>query len=293
MIQSLGLRRLQEVSSSIIANYNFRALKLHKFKAKVQIYSEAGPYILKTATSNDELRQALQLRYQVFHKEFIGRQGATGLDMDEYDFLCDHLIVIEKKTSSVIGTYRLNCTLFSDQFYSENEFQLDAVHKNHSVKTELGRACIDKNFRRGIVISLLWRGIAEHMVATHSQVLLGSASIHTSDPREAALIYRYLIEQKKMHPEMLCPPTESYSMPQFNFWSHYFNQQLTEFEKKEAMNLIPPLFRTYLKVGALIGGQPAWDSDFRCIDFLTILDKEDLNRSLWKKYKLQSGLSID
>lgn len=293
MMDSLAYKGLQIVSPNLASNYQFRSYKLHKFKPKVDVSTEVGPFLLKTVNNQDELRQALELRFQVFHKEMTGSPVEKGLDIDEYDKDCDHLIILDKKTEQVIGTYRLNCSLFSDRFYSEREFEIAPLLKTDGIKTELGRACIHKDYRRGIVISLLWRGIAEYMVATHSQTLLGCASVNTKNPREAALIHRYLIEENRIHPDFQCPPTQEYQMPHFNLWSGFFKAQLTEAEKKEVLGLIPPLFRAYLKIGAYVGGAPAWDEEFQCIDFLTILHKEDLNRSLWKKYKMDSGYSID
>jgi len=35
---------------------------------------------------------------------------------------------------------------------------------------------------------------------------------------------------------------------------------------------VPKLLRTYLAIGARIGGPPAWDRAFGTIDFLTLLD---------------------
>jgi putative hemolysin len=35
---------------------------------------------------------------------------------------------------------------------------------------------------------------------------------------------------------------------------------------------VPKLLRTYLAIGACIGGPPSWDREFGTIDFLTLLD---------------------
>lgn len=291
MLNNLALSSLNRVSHTLHSLYQMRTNRMHRFKPKVEIYSEVGPFLVKTVTTVEELKEAFSLRYQVFHREMIGVKKAQGIDVDEYDFLCDHLIIQEKRTQKIVGTYRLNCSLFSDQFYSSREFNLSRIMQQPGVKLELGRACIHKDFRRGIVISLLWRGIADYMAATNAQILFGCASIKTESPRESALLYRSFFEENRFTPEYFAPPTLPFTMPQLDLWIKNIKGPLTQTEKDEVKNLIPPLCRAYLKIGAYLGGEPAWDPEFKCIDFLTILHREDLNRTLWKRFKLDSEAS--
>lgn len=289
MLNTLAFSSLDRVSTTLQSIYQLRLNKIHKFRPKVEIQAEVGPFLLKTVTTVEELKAALKLRYQVFHREMIGKGKPHGIDVDEYDFFCDHLIIVEKRTAQIVGTYRLNCSSFSDNnFYSAREFNLNRILEQPGVKLELGRACIHKDYRRGLVISLLWRGIADYMAATNAQILFGCASIKTQNPREAALLYRYFFEEKRFTPEYFAPPTLSYTMPNLDLWIKNFKSPLTETEREEVKALIPPLCRAYLKIGAYLGGEPAWDDEFKCIDFLTILHREDLNRTLWKRYKLDS-----
>lgn len=266
-------------------NYvKLRRNKIYKFKPKVKIESDKGPFILKTVSDSEELIEALKLRYEVFHHEMLGKTKPTGIDVDEYDFVCDHLAIIEKKTGKMVGTYRLNSSLYSQDFYSAQEFHLRRILEQPGAKLELGRACIHKDFRKGLVISLLWRGIAEYMEATDSKILFGCASIKTESPRETALLYHLFQRDARFQSDYWCPPTLKFAMPTLDLWIEKFNQHISEEELKEAEELIPPLARAYLKAGALLGGEPAYDPEFKCIDFLTILPRENLNKILWRKY---------
>lgn len=262
-----------------------RKHKIHQFKPKVHIFSDKGPFILKTVSSADELIEALRLRYQVFHRELLGKLRPRGIDVDEFDFICDHLVIIDKKTNQIVGTYRFNCSEYSQNFYCTQEFHMDNLMAKPGIKLELGRACIHKDFRRGVVISLLWRGIAEYMAATNASVLFGCASIKTESPRQAALLYHHFKADGRFQEGMICPPTARFTMPALDLWIENLSRELTPEEKSEIEEMIPPLCRAYLKAGALLGGEPAWDPDFHCIDFLTILPRENLNAALWRKYK--------
>jgi putative hemolysin len=266
--------------------FQIRKNRVHKFRPKIEILHDKGPYILKTVTDSEELIQALRLRYQVFHREMIGKTKPRGIDVDGFDFVCDHLVIQEKKSGRIIGTYRLNCSLFSNEFYSHREFNLRRIFESPGVKLELGRACIEQGYRTGAVIALLWRGIAEYMAKTNSSILFGCASIKTESPRQAALMYRHFDLEARFQESFLCPPTASYSMPTLDLWIHLMKRELTGEEKSEVEALIPPLCRAYLKAGAVLGGEPAYDAEFKCIDFLTILEREQLNKALWRKYNL-------
>lgn len=288
MLNTLVLGSLDRVSTTLHSMYQMRLNRINKFKPKIEVYSEVGPFLVKTVSSVEELKEALALRYQVFHREMIGKTKETGIDVDAFDFHCDHLVIVEKKSKKIVGTYRLNCSEFSREFYSAREFNLSRILQQPGIKLELGRACIHKDYRRGVVISLLWRGIAEYMSTSQAQLLFGCASIKTENPRQAALLYKYFLEKGRIIPEYLAFPTRPYTMPKLDLWIQYFQNPLTEIEVKEVEDMLPPLCRAYLKIGAYIGGEPAWDAEFKCIDFLTILHREDLNRTLWKRYKMDS-----
>jgi putative hemolysin len=269
--------------ATLSSMYHMRINKVSKFKPKIQIENRIGNFIYKTVSTSEELRSALSLRYEVFHREMLGKTKAFGLDVDEFDSVCDHLIIIDSKKNLVVGTYRMNCSLFSDRFYSQNEFMMARVLAHPGVKLELGRACIHKDYRRGMVISMLWKGIGDYMVATNADILFGCATVKTTNPREAALLYRYFLEENRIAPQFFTPPTLEYTMPNLNFWVPSFQNPLSLEERTEAEGLIPGLCRTYLNCGAFIGGEPAYDKEFKCIDFMTVMKKSDLRKHLWKK----------
>lgn len=288
MFTAIATASLEKVSLNIQSFYQLRLHRVHKFKPKIELRTEVGPFVIKTVSNAEELKEALALRFDVFHREMIGKKDPSGYDVDEHDFDCDHLIIVEKRSNRIIGTYRMNCSLFTDNFYSAKEFLMNKVFNTPGVKLELGRACIHKDFRRGVLISLLWRGIAEYMAASEAQMLFGCATVKTQDPRDAALLTRYFESEGRIVPHLRTRPTLGFTMPLLSYFLDEVRTPLSPEQKQQAEDLLPPLCRAYLKAGALIGGEPAWDRDFQCIDFLTILQREDLNRTLWKKFKLDS-----
>ncbi len=217
--------------------------RVHKFQAKIILFMELGPYILKTAETSKELIESFKLRHEVFNKEFRNIEG-NGLDFDKYDYYFDHLIIIHKESQNVIGTYRLNCTAFSSESYTALEFNLEKLMRANGSKLELGRACIHKDYRKGSVISFLWRGIAEYMNRCGADLLYGCSSLKINNAREAALVYKYLLDRQLINNEFSCQPTKKYTMTDFDAWYSFFSKGLSERQCAEAEELIPSLLKS-------------------------------------------------
>lgn len=271
--------------SNLKNSAQLRFNRVHKFKAKIEMFMEVGPYILKTAQTPKELIESFKLRHEVFNQEFREIDG-PGLDFDRYDYFFDHLIIIHRESNSIIGTYRLNCSKFSTESYTALEFDLSFLKTIHEPYLELGRACIKKEFRKGAVISLLWRGIAEYMRISESNILFGCSSLKINNARDAALVYRYLVDEKHVLSEYSSSPTKSFKFDNFESWFFFFRNGLNEHQIQEAEQLVPSLLKSYLKLGAKIAAVPAFDKDFDCVDLLTVLKKEDLSKSLADKFKI-------
>ena len=258
--------------------------RISKWKSKADLRIEAGPYVLQFATTKKQVIDCFKLRHEVFCVEMAGQAKKIKLDFDKYDNFCDHLIIIHQPSNKIIGTYRMNFSETSNAFYTESEFHLNPwINKQDQPFIELGRACIDKDHRRGIVISLLWRGIADYMKLMQAEKLIGCSSVKVTDARSSALIYKYF-EQTGGLAEEIFKPKDKYVMKDLLFWMMIFSSGLNENQMKEAEDMIPSLLRSYLKAGAKIASYPAYDEDFHCIDFVTVLNRSELDQKLVKRF---------
>jgi putative hemolysin len=226
----------------------------------------------------------LKLRYEVFHREFLNKKFPFGIDIDRFDRLADHLIIVDKRIGKVVGTYRLISSHYSQTFYSQSEFTVDGLMRTPGIKLELSRACINRDHRTGVVMNLLWRGISQYLSETNAEYLFGMASIRTMDAREVSHIYRYLYEAGHVATQYAITPTEDYRFPGF-LPPDLLNQTNQPSLGNDSLKaLIPPLFNSYLKMGAKVCSEPALDRDFRMADFLTILKVADLTKLYERKY---------
>mgnify|MGYP001088854386 CR=1 FL=1 len=275
--QGFNLKTFGANVNTLLARPNARAIS--GFKAKLPICIEKDQFVVKTASDEFELEQALRLRHQVFIVELLGKKRLFGIDIDKYDTMCDHLLVVDKGSEAVIATYRLNSDRYSDRFYSENEFELSGLFALPGVKLEIGRACVHREYRRGNVMGLLWEGIHAYLGALGAQYIFGCSSIMTTDLAEIALVHRFFKGAGYHRDDLGVEPVGKYRIGNLpEVMRSIASMNFTEVTAK-AEKLVPRLVRDYFKFGARICGEPALDGSFKCADVLTLLDMSFLNHS--------------
>jgi putative hemolysin len=254
-------------------------------RARIPIDIDVGRYSIRTVDSSEELLRVLRLRYEVFHGEFMNKPATDGVDYDEFDPLADHLIITDRKTDQIVGTYRVISSKFSPKFYSSHEFEIDGLLELPGEKLELGRACVKAAYRSGIVIHLLWRGLAEYASRLNVEYLFGCASIKSSAPADIVAVSRFLEQEGYMSSENLgIRPTLAYEIPKMDEHMRNCPTELSPDQCARVKELVPPLLETYFKAGAKVCGLPAYDPEFECIDFFTVLKFSSLQEMFRKRY---------
>lgn len=263
--------------------------KMKKFEPKLRFQLQKDKYVIKTVDSIAELEAVLKLRHDVFLQEVTGQSHLTGLDFDDFDLLCDHLIVVDSQAQEILGTYRVMCSLFTDRYYTATEFNIEQLLALPGIKMELGRACIRKTHRTGMVMQLLWRAIAQYIKLSEAKHLFGCASVFTTKTVEAAVIQMYLQHRGALSEPSLVTPVEKYTDPQLAETIAFLAQPALAFNLEGASQLIPALFKSYLKLGSKICGLPALDRDFSCYDYVTWQEVGKFDESIERKYGLAQG----
>lgn len=217
----------------------------------------------------DWVLKALALRYHIFAEELGARLHSPypGLDWDEIDNHCDHLVVYNQRSRQVVGTTRL----FNDhqaaalgRFYSESEFQLNGVLGLQGRFLEVGRTCIDSGVRGSAVLTVLWSELANYARRGGYDYLMGCASIPAGPDGRFAVdaVYRQIDADRR-------GPTHLNVIPK-----QPVPQSLRGVRDE---NGIPPLLKTYLRLGAWVCGEPCWDPDFNVMDVFILLPLNHLS----------------
>jgi putative hemolysin len=243
--------------------------------SKKDIRLEAGAYVVRLALTETERALAYRLRFVVFNLEMnegLESAYADGYDKDHFDDVCDHMIVQDRTTGAIVGTYRMQMGDVAGQYfgyYSEQEFCFAPYEAMRAQIVELGRACIHREHRSSEVLHLLWRGIARYALVNGGRYMMGCCSLTSQDVAMGHAVYESL-RNCMVEPSLLTKATPAFALP------------AVEAMVEEAR--APKLLRAYLTIGAKICSEPAIDRDFKTIDFLTLLDLQTLHPRVAKRF---------
>jgi putative hemolysin len=252
--------------------------------AKPRIHAEVGKYRVRLAQSIEDRDAVCRLRFKVFNIEMgegLDSSYQTGLDTDQFDLFCEHLLVEEKLTHRIVGTYRMQSGDTAAEklgYYSEQEFNFVPYESLRSGILELGRASIDREHRTPEVLTLLWRGIAQYATDMGLRYLIGCSSLNSRNPAEGWQLYAQL-ENYRVSPEFGTEPTAAFACPTEQEGETAQPSPCDANASLPSLPKVPRLLRTYLAIGARICAPPAWDREFGTIDFLTLLDLKLLSPS--------------
>ena len=222
---------------------------------------------VRLARGSRDVDAALRLRFEVFNLELdegLDTSWKTGRDEDPFDAFCDHLLVEDVATGAVVGTYRLQPPERAREgigFYAAGEFDLAGLPAGIlDEAVEIGRACIAKPYRNRRVLFLLWRGLAEYVLAHGKRYLFGCSSLTSQDPSVGLRALADLRRSGHQHPGFEVLPNPGFACEDDGRW------------RELAPVRLPILFHTYLRHGAKVCGPPAIDRAFKTIDFLMLID---------------------
>ncbi len=246
----------------------------------------AGSLEAYVARTPEEIQASQRLRYRVFVEEMGAKASpemhAGKIDFDEFDNLCDHMLIVDnEKNGKVVGTYRLlrRSRLPADRrFYTEGEYNISkALGHFKGEIMELGRSCVDKEYRNRSTIQLLWRAIGDYTGTHGVKMLFGCASFPGSDhklhAKQLAYLYHYHLAPEEFRPRALESLYTSMNL--------YKKEEL---DAKEILSSLPPLIKGYLRLGGYIGDGAFEDVGYNTTDVCIILDTANITDKYLSRY---------
>jgi putative hemolysin len=260
-----------------------------------QSLGRIGSMEVRLAQTAAEVRQAQKLRYRVFYEEGSAIPNPGRLfarrDVDSYDAICEHLLVIDHTEPdshpvkpAVVGTYRMLRQPVAEEyggFYTSSEFDIGELIARHSNLKflELGRSCVLAPYRNKGTVELLWHGIHGYVLQNRIDVMMGCASLGGTDPMQLALQLSFLHHYARA-PEV---------------WrAHPLTKRFVEMDRmskesidpKQALRILPPLIKGYLRLGAFIGDGAVVDHEFGTTDVLIILPMSAIKKRYVEHFDL-------
>lgn len=258
--------------STLDSSHNKTSGPPHHMHAQFQVMLAGTP---------EDILAAQKLRYRVFALEMGAQLDSEeeGIDSDRFDSYCEHLIVKDQESGEVVGAYRI---LSPEQakkigsYYSESEFDLSKLAEFRHSLVEVGRSCVHPDYRQGKVINLLWAGLADYMMTRRYECFMGCASMSMADGGHLAVAtFNHLKTHHMAREEWRVTP---------------FNRVPLEAIAPARTIDVPPLIKAYIRAGAQICGEPAWDRHFNTADLLILLPMSQIVPRYFRRFAAKPGI---
>lgn len=248
----------------------------------------AGALEVRLARSDAEIDAAQALRYRIFYEEMDAVAGPEAArmrrDVDSFDPYWDHLLVIDRERAhphrSIIGTYRLNRRSVAERhggFYTAAEYDIAPLLAVGGEIMELGRSCVDREYRNRATMALLWRGIAAYVFHYDVGIMFGCASIPGVEPDRLALPLSFLY-----HRHLAPPEVRPRALPALHVAMD--RMAADEIDPRAARLALPPLVKGYLRLGGFVGDGAVIDRQFRTTDVCIVVKTELVTRRYLRHY---------
>ncbi|GAB6967472.1 GNAT family N-acetyltransferase [Komagataeibacter kakiaceti JCM 25156] len=252
---------------------------------------------VRIAATEEERDAAQALRYRVFYEEMGARPDSRTArlrrDVDEFDEYADHLLVIDHAISSgakgVVGTYRLmqgDAAKKLGRFYSSSEYDISPLTEFPGRLLEVGRSCVDREYRGRAAMQLLWRGIASYIFLHRIDVLFGCASLPGTDPDALSDELTYLY-----HNHLAPPALRVRALAERRVEMLRADPQLIDHRRSLAR--LPPLIKGYLRLGGYVGDGAVIDAQFNTTDVAVLVKSELLADKYYRHYERRLRDALD
>lgn len=210
-----------------------------------------GRYRARFALSKDDLLAAQELRYRCFNLS-----NDKGLDVDEFDSICRHVLVENLENGKLICCYRIMS--FPDgkditRSYSSRFYDLGSIENFPKPMIEVGRFCIDPVTTDHEVVLAAWAALTQLVDENGIEFLFGCSSFEGIDKEKYLHCFAFLRE-KHIAPEHWLPKVKAAQV------ISYSEANCCKVNKKKALLNMPPLLKSYLSMGA-------WVSDHAVVDY--------------------------
>lgn len=258
-----------------------------------------GDLEIRLARTRADIRRAQRLRFKVFYEERGAKAGPRALlsrrDVDPYDRICDHLLVIDRSFRRgfggrayprVVGCYRVLRQDAAERalgFYSAQEFDLRGLFAAHpgAKCLELGRACVLAPYRDRKTIDLLWHGLWRYVRHHGIDLMFGCGSLDGVEPAQAARQLTYLRRHAAAPREWGLSALPSRYLPMERISGD-------DLDVKAAFQALPPLLKAYLRLGARCGDGAVLDRAFGVIDVLVVIKVDEISERHTRFYEAKA-----
>lgn len=225
-----------------------------------------GRYRARYAGSAKDLEACQRLRYLAFRAgRGLGAEPG-GLDRDQFDPMCVHVMIEEAGADELLCCFRmlpLESGRDIDNTYSAQWYELSKLQSFPGRMVELGRFCVRPGHTDPAILRLAWAEMTRYIDEHGVELLFGCSSFHGVDAEAYADAFA-LLREKHIAPKRWLPRVKAPRVVRFG--------KLLRFRKpdlKKAMLRMPPLLRTYLVLGGWVSDHAVIDDDLNTLHVFT------------------------
>ena len=224
-----------------------------------------GRYAARLAATPDDLRAAQALRGRCFR----GAGATEGCDADDFDAVCEHVLVEDLATGRLVCCFRLMPLESGAQIgrsYSAQYYNLSALAGYPGRMVEMGRFCIEPELHDPDILRVAWGAMTRFVDAGRVEMLFGCSSFLGTDWECYADAFAVLAERhlapRRWLPRVKAPKVVRYARALLG----------RKGDPKLAMLRMPPLLRTYLVMGGWVSDHAVVDEDLGTLHVFTGLE---------------------
>lgn len=237
-----------------------------------------GRYDVRLAETDEDVRAAQRLRHRVFMADRgVQRDAAAAeaaaledaVDADDFDPICDHVMISERKTGDLVCCYRLlplESGAEIDRSYSAQFYELSSLRDFSGKIVEMGRFCIHPDHRNADVLRVAWAAMTRYVDTRGFELLCGCSSFEGNDAQAYADAFA-LLKDRHLAPKRWLPRVKAPNV--FRFGKLL---RLKRPDPVKAMRMMPPLLRGYLSLGGWVSDHAVIDRDLNTLHVFTGLE---------------------
>lgn len=232
-----------------------------------------GRYEARLAETPAEVEAAQRLR----HLAFIEARGAAprpdGLDADDLDPHCDHMLVSDRRSGELVCVFRvlpLENGAEIARSYSARWYDLSALSDYPGRMVEMGRFCIRPGLSDPEILRTAWAAMTRYVDERGVQMLFGCSSFQGVDAERYMDAFA-LLKERHLAPPRWLPKVKAPKV--FRFAKRLAPRRP---DMRLAMRHMPPLLRTYLIMGGWVSDHAVIDEELNTLHVFTSVEVKSI-----------------
>ena len=226
----------------------------------------AGKYRARRAESQDDVLACQQLRYLTFIQTRGVDRKQAALDVDEFDAVCEHMMVEEHRTGKLVCCFRMMPLRDGSEInrsYSAKYYDLNQLREFPGKLVEMGRFCMHPAYSDPAILRVAWSAMTRFVDEEGIELLFGCSSFEGVEAEAYADAFA-LLKEKHIAPSRWMPRIKAPNV--FRFTNIF---KLRRPNMKLALGKMPPLLRTYLVMGGWVSDHAVIDNDLKTLHVFT------------------------